>query len=102
MNKKKRWVEYLMILLAIISWVLIFYPKQRVISGLGGFWGPGKTAYREDYTCIGIKVDVPPFFVTADGDITHLCFGIITNRVCTIESVNADDTITRTPAACRD
>ena len=90
------------ILLAIISWILIFYPKQRVIGGLGGFWGPGKTAYREDYTCIGIKVDVPPLFVIADGDTTHLCLGIITHRVCTIESVREDGTIMRTPTACTD
>jgi hypothetical protein len=102
MSSKKRWFEILIILFAIVSWVLIFYPKPRVIGGLGGFWGPGKTAYREDYTCVGIKINIPPPLFTADGDTTFLCSGIVIHRVCTMESVNADDTITRVPVACRD
>jgi hypothetical protein len=102
MNHRKRWIEILIILLAIASWVLIFFPKQRVIGGLGGFYGPGKTAYREDYTCIGVKINIPPPLFTADGNTTYLCSGIIINRMCTMESVTTDDIITRTPVTCRD
>lgn len=101
MNSRKRWLK-LLITLVSIAGILILYPKQRVIGGLGGFIGPGKTAYREDYTCVGVKFDLPPLAYAIDGQYTHLCFGLITNRVCTIESYNADDTITYTPIACNE
>jgi len=101
MNAKNRWFRVLLLLLTITLCLLTLTAKRRVIGGLGGFWGPGKTAYREDYTCIGIKFDVPALFVTADGDPSHLCLGILTDRVCTIESVTMDNKVIRTPTACQ-
>lgn len=102
MNYSKRWFRILIILLMVVLCILVFLPRQRVIGGLGNRYAFGKTAYREDYTCIGLAVNAPPLFVTADGDTTYLCFGMIMNRVCTIESVTQDETIVRTPVACRD
>ena len=94
-------LRILLIVLLVVLCILTLPPKRSVIGGLGGFWGPGKTAYREDYTCIGLNVGLPPPPGTADGDITHLCFGVLINRVCSIESVTDDNRIVRTPVACR-
>lgn len=102
MGNKKRIIERLILVMTIVAWIVFFYPKQRVIGGLGGFYGPGKTAYREDYSCIGIKADVPPGPSCIDCGISYYCFGMITNRVCTMETYHADGTITRAPVACED
>ena len=102
MQNKKRRFRILIVLALIVLWLFTLPPKRSVVGGIGGFWGPGKTAYREDYTCIGLNVALPPFGVLADGGLTYWCFGILTNRVCTIESVTQESKIIRTPVTCHD
>ena len=101
-QNKKRWFRILIVVALIALCFFTLPPKQSVVGGIGGFWGPGKTAYREDYTCIGLNIGLPPLGVTADGGLTYWCFGILTDRVCTIESVTQHSEIIRTPVTCRD
>src|SRR5512138_619877 len=101
-QNKKRSFRILIVVALIALCVFALPPKRSVVGGIGGFWGPGKSAYREDYTCIGLNIGLPPFGVTADGGLSYWCFGILTQRVCTIESVTQDSKIIRVPVACRD
>lgn len=98
MGNKKRKMKTLIIVVSILACVLFFFPKQRVIGGFGGFpIGPGQTAYREDYTCIGIKLNFcPPW---PDFGCMALCSGIITNKTCSIEQYDGVS-MNRMPVAC--
>ena len=61
MRNKKRKIKTLIIVVTILTCILFLFPKQRVIGGLrGGPIGPGQTAYREDYTCMGIELQLLP------------------------------------------
>lgn len=65
--------------------MVFFFPKERVIGGLrGGPIAPGETAYREDYTCIGIAYDFCPDW--PDYGCDYLCFGVVIGRTCSLES----------------
>jgi len=98
MRNKKRKIEKLVIVVTILTCILFLFPKQRVIGGLrGGPIAPGQTAYREDYTCIGIKLNFCPNW--PDFGCIYLCSGIITNKTCSIEKYDGVS-MNRTPVAC--
>lgn len=88
----------MIIFVTIITCTPFFFPKRRVIGGLrGGPMGPGQSGYREDYVCIGIKLNFCPNW--PDFGCVLLCSGIITNKTCSIEK-DDDGRINRTPVAC--
>ena len=46
------------LLVALVLWA---FPKERAVGGLrGGPIGPGESAYREDYVCLGVPYDFCP------------------------------------------
>jgi hypothetical protein len=96
----KRLVWIVVIIMILIAVVLFFYPKERVVSGLrGGPVAPGETAYREDYTCVGIKYDFCPNW--PDYGCDYLCFGMVSYRVCTLEEYDPLKGVLRNPIECR-
>jgi hypothetical protein len=79
--------------------IIFFYPKERVVGGLrGGPIAPGETAYREDYTCLGVSYDYCPSL--PDYGCDKLCFGMVTDRICTVESYDVAEGLRQEPAAC--
>ncbi len=81
---------------AILPWA---FPKERVVGGLrGGPIGPGETAYREDYVCLGLKYDFCPDW--PDYGCDRLCFGAVVARTGSIET-NVDAAPVRVPVECR-
>lgn len=98
MRNKKRKLKTLIIVVSILACALFLYPMQRVIGGLrGGPIAPGQTAYREDYTCLGIKLNSCPNW--PDFGCIFLCSGIITNKTCSIEQYDSVS-MNRMPVAC--
>lgn len=101
MRKTKRLAMIAIVTLAALTLILTFRPKQWVIGGLvGGPLPPYATAYREEYECIGIKLIVLPD--CADCGASHPCYGILTERSCSIEEYNPVLGVMRTPVACQD
>jgi hypothetical protein len=98
--KKRTLSPALLVTLLILALtILFFFPKERVVGGLrGGPISPGETAYREDYTCTGVAYDFCPNW--PDYGCDYLCFGIVSNRSCTLESYEVERGVTRVPAAC--
>jgi hypothetical protein len=98
-SRRRRFAAILLPLLVLGLLILFIYPKERVVGGLrGGPIGPGEIAYREDYTCIGIAYDSCPNI--PDYGCDCLCFGMVRDRTCTLESYDLVEGITREPAAC--
>lgn len=98
MSRKKRFITILIALLSLI--IVFFYPKERVVGGLrGGPIAPGETAYRQDYTCIGISYDFCPNW--PDYGCDYLCFGMLANRTCTVERYDPLEGTLREAEACR-
>lgn len=98
MRNNKRKIAKLMIVVTILACFLFLFPKQLVLGGLrGGPIAPGQTADREDYTCIGIKLNFCPNW--PDFVCTYFCSGIVTNKTCSIEKYD-DGGMNRTPVAC--
>lgn len=96
MNRASAFVITVALLLAAAAF---FFPKERVVGGLrGGPIGPGETAYREDYTCVGVPYDFCPNW--PDYGCDYLCFGIVTSRTCSMETYQETQGITRIPIAC--
>lgn len=85
------------LLIGIILWA---FPKERVVGGLrGGPIGPGESAYREDYVCLGVPYDFCPNW--PDYGCDRLCFGAVVARTCSIETYHPEDGLVRLPAECR-
>lgn len=99
---RRRRVEAISLLLLILSLLMIFfYPKQRVVGGLrGGPIAPGERAYREDYTCIGVKYDFCPEW--PDYGCDYLCFGLVTGETCTLEQYEVGKGLERYFTACKE
>ena len=94
-------IRTLKIAVAIIIVAIVFYPKPWVVGGFqGGPIGPGQTAYREQYSCAGIKLIVP-VFNCADCGAMHPCFGITFHKTCSIENYDLNAGFTSTPVPCR-
>ena len=101
MKSKARKTNILIILLIIVVGIPVFYPKPWVVGGLSG--GPlvsRQTAYREEFSCIGVKLTIP-LINCMDCGAAYPCFGLVTNKQCTIEQYS-EAGIRRTPVACRD
>jgi hypothetical protein len=92
----------ILLLLSVLSLTAIFfYPKERVVGGLrGGPVAPGETAYREDYTCTGFAFDFCPSW--PDYGCDRLCFGMVAGRICSLESYDVNEGISREQAACQE
>ena len=100
MNKKTK-IIWAVSILAVILLVLFFYPKPRVVGGLRGMIGPNETAYREDYSCFGIKHDFCPNW--PDYGCDYLCYGIKYNKLCSIQKAPTFDgeSYMQEPVNCR-
>lgn len=91
--------EISLVLLVIVLLIIFFFPKQRVVGGLrGGPIAPGETAYREDYTCIGIAYDFCPNW--PDYGCDYLCCGVIIDRICSLESYDPLKGTSQAQTAC--
>lgn len=97
--KKKTLVIILIAVIVIASLSVFFYPKKRVVGGLRGFIGPNETAYREEYSCFGIKHDFCPPWPDYGCDL--LCYGLIFDKKCYTETVQGGSKLIKTPTTCR-
>ncbi len=80
----------------LVASVLWFFPKERVVGGLrGGPIGPGESAYREDYVCLGVPYDFCPNW--PDYGCDRLCFGAVVTRTCSIEMYDGVTGVVRVP-----
>jgi hypothetical protein len=85
------------LLVALVLWV---FPKERVVGGLqDGPIGPGESAYREDYVCLGVPYDPCPNW--PDYGCDRLCFGAVVARTCSVETYDVETGLVRVPAECR-
>lgn len=78
----------------------MFYPKKYIIGGLGGFLEPGDSAYREEYSCLGIKYRNCPNI--PDYGCENYCFGIIYDKKCSIVSMPDTNQFKTIDTQCRD
>jgi hypothetical protein len=101
MRRRTRGVVLLLagglLVIAVLLWA---FPKERVVGGLrGGPIGPGESAYREDYLCLGIKSDVCPNW--PDYGCDRLCYGAVVRQTCTIETYDPERGVLTVPVECR-
>lgn len=90
-------VTFLILFILLIS----FYPKHYVKGGLGGFIGPGETAYKEEYQCLGFKNIYYPENC-ADCSNVYQCYGLLYNEKCYIEKyMGSGNFYSLTPTKCR-
>jgi len=89
----------LLIIISIIILVGIFFPKPYIRGGLGGFIGPGQSAYKEEYSCFGLKQSYYPIYGCADCGKNYNCYGIPYNKKCYTEKFN--QSITKEITACK-
>ena len=92
---------WLIIGIVLFILLVVFFPKPRVIGGLGEFVSTDTTVYREEFDCLGYSYDyVPPN--CADCGAQQLCFGITQNRKCFLESYSTKTGETeKTATECR-
>jgi hypothetical protein len=100
MERKKLIITVILIVLILGSLTAFFYPKRRVVGGLGGYIRPGQTSYREEFSCFGIKYD---FCRTSleDAGCALLCFGIVYDKKCFIEVNEGGIGTQKTETTCR-
>lgn len=100
MQPRKRNAAIFLALLILGLSIVFFYPKQRLVGGLRGRpIGPGESAYREDYTCIGIPYDFCPNWL--DYGCDYMCFGLVTGENCTVEAYEVGEGLKRYPNTCK-
>jgi len=99
MNKK---IKLILIIIAVVLLIIFFFPKSYVKGGLGGFIGPGATAYKEEYSCFGLKYSYnSPFFQCADCGVSYYCSGILYGKKCYMEQYSGGGTISKEVTDCR-
>ncbi len=77
--------KFIIVITLIIILVLFFYPKSYVRGGLqGGPIGPGETAYKEEFSCFGIKHSYYPSGCADCGNVYN-CYGLNYNKKCYTE-----------------
>ena len=95
----KRIQILVLVLLLLGGLITFFYPRERIIGGLrGGPIGPGATAYREEYDCLGFTYDFTPPWPDYGGKF--FCYGIRYDRQCFMDT-EGDGRITKVKTGCR-
>ncbi len=94
---KKR-TKIILIIVLIILLVVFFFPKRFVKGGLGGFIGPGMTAYKEEYSCFGIKHVYYPG--CSDCGNIYYCYGMVYTKKCFTE-IAGNLSITKEQTECK-
>lgn len=80
----KQKIKLLIVAIVVVLLISIFFPKSYVKGGLGGFIGPGDTAYKEEYNCFGLKHSYYPSGCSDCANV-HNCYGIPYGKKCYIE-----------------
>ena len=94
--KQKNWI---LLIIAVIILVAVFYPKSYIIGGLGGYVGPEQTAYKEEYECLGFKNSYYPQGCSDCGNV-YDCYGIPYGKKCYMEKYSGR-TISKELTNCR-
>lgn len=102
MNTKQRWIQGLILVVVAIFGLWILYPKQWIRGGLvGGPLQPYAMAYREEFSCIGLKLILPPVNCVDCGG-SYPCFGVLIHKTCSIETYDPNVGVRQTSVPCRD
>lgn len=96
--KRVKEIRNLVILIIIALVIIFFFPKQYVRGGLSGLVGPGSSAYKEEYSCLGIKHSYQQN--CADCGNIYLCYGITYGKKCYIETYPGGK-ISKEATSCR-
>ena len=97
--EKQKVVAIIAIVVVLILLSVLIYPKERVNGGLRGEIGLGESAYGEEYKCFGIERNFCP--PRSEYVCDALCYGIVYDKKCYIETYNIGTGTQRTETACR-
>jgi hypothetical protein len=99
MNKHRKILKKILIIVAIILFVFLLFPRAMVIGGLDIPYGDSEYAYLEEYSCFGLKYNFCPSS-WMDFKCVKFCFGMVYNKKCYNEIFNNKSGVLKTDALC--